>query len=252
MNYVPSPPRAGIVQPASQWSHAVPAYMPWAHQNAPAHFMRFQGGHMLAPGQVMVPGGANTASGDLYVHPGDPCSSRMMPSAQTVPSPYPSFPSTSYCIPRFKRKMTSDPWEPIPAKQLVTEKMLQRLNGLSLQEPCTSGYVPNKTAVNRPAAADGLMAAEDSFEFNKASDNAVNNTESNLIFTDALKEIQRSHLNASSLEERLALNEVKKATMAIVPWSPPIIPVEGEKKYQDFLQPPAKDEEEDNEASMEM
>ena len=53
------------------------------------------------------------------------------------------------------------------------------------------------------------MAAENSFEFSnsKVSDDAATSSENDLIFTDALKEIQRSHLNTSSLEERLALNE---------------------------------------------
>jgi len=148
--------------------------------------------------------------------------------------------------------MTCDPWEQIPAKQLVTERMLERLNGLTLQEPCTSGYVPAKSVVE-PPAEEGLMAAESSFEFtdSKHSDSTVPGAETNLIFTDALKEIQRSRLNASSLEERLALNEVKKATMALIPWSPPILPVD-DKKFKDFLQPSEKSDEEDCEASMEM
>lgn len=75
----------------------------------------------------------------------------------------------------------------------------------------SSGYVPAKAPVN-PPAEEGLMAAENSFDFtdSKLGDGAVANGESHLIFTDALKDIQRSRMNASSLEERLALNEYVK------------------------------------------
>ena len=49
----------------------------------------------------------------------------------------------------------------------------------------------------------------------------------------------------------LSINRVKKATMALVPWSPPLLSVEG-KKFKDFVQPSEKTEEEVCEASMEM
>ena len=66
-----------------------------------------------------------------------------------------------------------------------------------------SGYVPVKPTATAP------VTTADSFEFadSKASDCTANNSEGNLIFTDALKEIQRNHLAATTLEERLALNE---------------------------------------------
>ena len=70
-----------IVQPASQWCHAVPTYMAWARQNNPAHFIRFQGGQMPVPGPILVPG-IPPAPAELYVHPGDPCSSRAVPTTQ--------------------------------------------------------------------------------------------------------------------------------------------------------------------------
>lgn len=75
--------RHSIVPPASKWSHAVPAYMPWTHQNDPAHFMRFQGGRMPVPGPILVPGIPN-ALVELYVHPRDPCSSRAAPTTSEV------------------------------------------------------------------------------------------------------------------------------------------------------------------------
>lgn len=171
---------------------------------------------------VVMPKMSDSLQQQLLVYPGDPCSSTspqipVRGALNGANVSRPPFPSTSYCAPRFKRKLrgaaagdggagaSTDESDAVRGKIFVTEQMVTRMGDLSLNDQRLKGgflTTSSETDVTLPNGRNDHLKAVEGDD----SDDDVNSNSKpyeTLRICDGLKSAITPP-SSSSIEERLA------------------------------------------------